>query len=322
MAHRDRRAPRSRIASGCLVFAFAVTAMGCLGTEGNVLTPVDRADSDHDDEFGDEACTTLECPNATLSGTVFCGHVIDLETSEKLTESSEVIVESPPLLRFFDSADFAENRDSADVLAMVEPDGCGRFATTVPPRANGEPIPSVVIMTGESGTMPGDDMPYRPTISVVETKSGVTQRPNVFALRTSTDRSWGELAGQGDEGIASKGPLLAIFIDTEAPAVAPFTGALVEGVTVTLDDMILEPQDFYFGDTDPMFRRSIDEKRRDSGPSGTGILIVPGIRPGSMVSGAHLDYHSAESSEMLAIEGLVQVQEIILEPGDVGTGFR
>ena len=289
------------------ILSLSVLLWGCFATEGDVLTPVGSRDSDHG--FGDPACTTLECPTAALDSLVFCGHVVDLETSTFITES-------PPVLQFHAEEDFVSDPDGAVALSVVEPDDCGRFATTIPSQPGETNIPSVVIHAGDPGAAPVGDEIYRRTFSVVTTKNGAPHFINAFALRTSTDRLWGEETGQGGDGIGSKGPMVAIFVDTEADeAQAPFPGALVEGVTLTVDGMILEQQDFYFSDGDPMVRRTIGPKRSNSGATGTGILIVPGLRPGAVCSGQHPD-QVVESSAMLVLEGLVQVQEIATRPDE------
>lgn len=268
-----------------------VVAGGCV-TEGDVLTPV-ASQSPGEDGYGDEDCTTLECPISTLDDAAFCGRVIDLETSEIITESA-------PVVRFFEEDEFKDRLAEAPALAVVQPDSCGRFATTI--RLDDMDI-SVVMQTGKLSITPDDDAPYRSAFSILTKESEKNRDLEAYALRTATDLRWGGQAGQGDEGTASKGPLVAIFRDV--------AGEPVTSVQITLEGEPREDEDFYFSDDNPIIRSTISLKESETGIAGASMLIVPGVRPeGVACGGDHEDTVVEEPCRMLGLPGQVQVQVI------------
>ncbi|MEM9492546.1 MAG: hypothetical protein AAGC55_25585 [Myxococcota bacterium] len=249
---------------------------GCLSAEGDVLLAPGG-------DLGD-GCAELSCPSPQPGMATVCGRVIDLETSQPITES-------PPEVRIVDftgSIEFAE----------LEVDSCGRFSAQV----FGAGLLSVV----HTGGIP-ETGGYRQVASVADIEIGGIQQVTAYALRADTDSRWAQAAGLDDDGFGVQGAQAAIFVDITQPAVAPLQGTPVTGASLVVNGVFSPAQEFYFADEAPEQRSEIVSTAQSTGQNGTGIL-----REGTVATygGSHPNCTFSEQIVAARIAGVIQVQEI------------
>ncbi|HUH00820.1 MAG TPA: hypothetical protein VML75_02430 [Kofleriaceae bacterium] len=236
----------------------ALLVAACTATEGDVLTSIEAdaaAVADAPPELDAGGCpTTPTCPTPPVGDIGVCGQLLDLENS------APVLVDAPSV-RIFDLDDFRADPLGAIALAQIEPDECGFFATTI----DGDPG-LVVVHTGEVSGIG----PYRRVTTAVATAPSTTVRVAAWGLRRETDEAWSNAAGLIGLSFAERGALMPIYVDTNQPSLGPLQGMPVAGVAMTAGGNPVST-DFYFSDTDPTQRTTLDSNAVVTGANGAAI---------------------------------------------------
>ncbi len=278
----------------------ALGLSGCMVSEGDVLSSVGQSDARAGDGGGvgdADPCAEPECASPSPGDVTICGRVLDVESSQPVTASE-------PEVRIFDLDDLRDDPLDAIALATVTPDECGWFTTTIDAS-----LGMAVIHTGELSLVPAG--PYRGAASLIEAPPGQIVRVNAYVLRSTTDEAWSAGAGLVGGTFANPGALvgavMAIYVDLDRPAQAPFQGALVAGVVMLVDGAVEASGDYYFSDVDPLSRSQVAAAQTATGSNGAGLVITStGLKE---LSGA-LAGCTFASSQVAAIPTMVQVQEI------------
>jgi len=281
---------------------------GCMSTDGDVLSTLTGDGGAGDDDAAETADGSTEpdalvwdadncsypCPAPDAGDVSVCGRIIDLETNQPITSGG-------PELLVFDLNELRE--DPLHALPNATPtieEGCAWFHTTID------------AVTGWTVAHTGDLLgtgPYRRVTSVIPTLSpGQTVHANAYVLRAETDEAWSDDAGLPLlTTFASGGAVMAIFVDIDEPAVWPFQGKPLSGVTMLTDGNPHPLDDYYFSDADPTTRSTIDPGLTTTGVDGAALMRGPeGISTysGQLVGCAFSD------TPGLPIPSAVQVQEI------------
>lgn len=98
-------------------------------------------------------------------------------------------------------------------------------------------------------------------ISNGERREGV----ETYAVRHTTDATWTAAAGLGGQSFVERGVILMVFRDAD--------GIPVEGVVVTEGAGTSPANDYYFSDTTPGTRRTVDPALTATGPNGAALKI-------------------------------------------------
>lgn len=270
----------------------------CNDTNGEVLTTLDgdggmdAADADPttpDAPDANPACLVEgPCRSPSPINVTVCGRVVDVETSEVIKAPTDVIVQ------FFNFADFP----SGPSLAEVTPDECGWFEA-----ADIFGIPGVLVMSTDDQ---GGGGTYSRVVSVLSSFPGNIVPANAPVLRATVDQAWGDAAGLGGDSFSDVGALLLMFFDVTEPWVFPYSGAPVSGVTITENGAAQSSDDYYFSDTDPLLRTTVDIGLFSTGADGAGLIV--NTVPLNEYSGSRLGCNFDETNGV--IPGIVQAQEI------------
>jgi hypothetical protein len=212
----------------------------------------------------------LPCPAASSTTAVVCGRLYDLETSATIQDtaapcSNDTLAADGPCsldVQFFDAVPFATGGGTAGELAYESDklirDSCGRFRVTL--NATGSVDGFVAV-----GARPAATDTTRKLSGVVIPAPFGSQTNNVelYSMRTSTDMAWSTSADLADGTFASKGVYVSIFKSE---------GEALDGITM-VGPANPAANDFYFSDTDPDTRRTINPTANATGANGTGLLI-------------------------------------------------
>jgi len=90
----------------------------------------------------------------------------------------------------------------------------------------------------------------------------------MYAISHTTDATWSSAANLVGDSLVERGAILAVFTRDGAP---------VEGVVVTEGGAPDVANDYYFSDTTPDTRRSVDPLRAATGPNGSALLLNSGL---------------------------------------------
>ncbi len=263
----------------------------CVISEGDVLTSV-GSDGGADGPTGDaDPCAAPgPCPVPAAGDVTICGRVIDVETSQPVTGGE-------PDVRVFDLDELRLDANPEE-LALVTPDECGWFTTTIH-----AVLGNTVIHTGE--LFGGGD--YARATSLIDAPAGQRVQANAYVLRDQTDQTWSEQAGLSSLTVADRGAVLPIYVDLDAAAVGPFQGGPVSGVTATVDGNPSPSDDYYFSDTDPLSRGQVAPALTATGIDGAALLLSP---TGTLDVGGQKSGCTFEPVLAASILTMVQVQEV------------
>jgi len=247
------------------VLLAAAAWAGCT-TEGEVLhggddgggSPVDAASSGDGATDADPCVDPGPCPAPPAGDITLCGRVIDLETSLAVRSGG-------PEIRVFDPVAFASDPDGAVAAAVVTPDSCGWFSTTV------DGLLGVALV--HTGPFPPATSSYQRVIQRVDADPGQAVRINAWVLRGVTDAAWSAAAGLGGQTFSDLGTTLLIFADVNAPALPPLQGTPVAGVTATKNGLSAPADDYYFSDTEPLGRATVDPGGAVTGADGSALVV-------------------------------------------------
>lgn len=219
------------------------------------------------------------CPQPDSGRNTVCGRLVDAETGEFLSMDAATGTNcldvpaadrtGPCLMKveFYDALGFAQNPTGTLPLPTDDlvVNDCGWFrGTNIPTPALGflavgvndsvdvDPADDVWVFTGVAFPVaPGDRRPNQIT----------------YVVANDTDTKWTETAASpfGATTFSEKGVFFPIFM---------LEGEPVEGVKVTRDPAGVVPNDdYYFSDTDPTVRATVDPAQDATGPNGAGLLV-------------------------------------------------
>lgn len=275
-------------------------AAGCVTAEGDVLTSAGNApdatpgaDAPGVADGGEGCAAQPPCPTPASGEITVCGQVVDLETSAP-------VIDAPPTIRIFELTDLQLDPTGAIPEAVVDPDACGYFSVTL------DGVLGVLVV--HTGELVASD-PWRRTASLVIASPGQVARVNAFALRATTDDAWTQSAGLTGESFADRGATMMIYVDITAPAVEPFQGTPIAGVTMTRSGLEQPAADYYISGADPRSRSQIDPGLSATGPTGAALMIGGGFGI-ETYGGNHANCTLAQSTG-LSLAGVVQVHELL-----------
>jgi len=217
------------------------------------------------------------CPQPTAGKNTVCGRLTDAETGEYIemadadgTDCLDIPAgdrTGPCLLDvlFYDALGFAQNPTGTAPLPTDElfVNNCGWYmGTNIPTPALGYMAVGAEDSDGAADTyvLSGVAFPVAPGERFADQKT--------YVARHASDETWTDTAGYpfGATTFAGKGVFMPIFsIAGEVP---------VTGVKITRDPAGVVPaDDFYFDDTDPTVRSSVNVTQDSTGPNGAGLMI-------------------------------------------------
>lgn len=199
-----------------------------------------------------------------------CGQLLDLETSLPLVTNNpqgncdpqHPAATGPCALEahVFDAIAFASDPQTATDLAADEVlvNECGQVRITNLVPAGAQYV--AVALRNATGVtthrVTGLAMP-------VATGKAIKGVP-LFALRTTTDQAWTTSAGLTGATFADRGVYVGIFLHGQAP---------VPGVKLTRTGTISADDDYYFSDTSPTTRSTIEAAQAQTGANGTALML-------------------------------------------------
>jgi hypothetical protein len=221
--------------------------------------------------FGPGACGP-PCPPPEPGNVAVCGRFVEAETAEPI-DSDDATGEScdpenpssggPCALSvtFHSALQYAADPSSAPAIvpASMRVTDCGWFAAELE-----EPELGFLAVVVDRNAELADTRV--PTVHVLPAPQG--SRLNgliMYSVRRATDAAWTATAGDpfGGQTFADRGAVLATYLHAGAP---------VAGVQVVADGE--QPQsDFYFADTDPWTRTTVDPALDATGVNGSALLV-------------------------------------------------
>jgi hypothetical protein len=227
----------------------------------------------------------LPCPAPSANKLTLCGRIYDLEDSTPLDDGNASNGEPWRAieLRVYDPIAFIMDTNSSPILTAT-PDSCGRFVIADVAR----PPSTFVAVATEDITGGGADL-YVQTGIAAPTMPGQTLGGlRAWSFRRSTDEAWSTAAGLSGTTFSKLGVYIPIFVS--GPALAPFQGSPVAGVTIAALDQsgvrqIQSGNDYYFDDNAPLSRHTLST-RSMTGANGTGLFLNAGLGSYSGIGGA------------------------------------
>lgn len=232
-----------------------------------------------------------DCPAPTGSNHYSqCGRVYDIATGTPLDDGRPET--GTPYrnveVRIYDPIQFAADPDNTAPIDTVYPNSCGWFeGFNLPRPLSGFSAPG--LDDCEDPELSGDpvtvcDEPavdhYIPTGASAVVEPGENERHmNIFFTTHETDELWSEQLGLTNETITDKGVYFPIVLDSSregrlAEWVGPFEGRPVSGVRITVSASGGPYDDYYFADTDPLYREVIGLALTTTGLNGAGIITT------------------------------------------------
>jgi hypothetical protein len=284
-----------------LPFAFLVLVPACGGSDEafiDAAPPVDSAgqpDAGPDAEVPDAAppdgappasCDVpLPCPAPDVGKVSVCGQLHDAETSAPIQAASPTFLacgtdgaatDGPCqlALQLYDALDFAGNPTGAVPLPADEVvvDDCGRF------RAHNVTRPALGFLGLAVDDADGAADAHRLSGTARPAASGaVLAGLRLDAVTVATDTTWTTQAGLVGDSLAERGVILATFVDGDTP---------VAGVTMTRNGAPVPAGTYYFSDTAPASRTTVDPEQTSTGADGAALML-----------GSSLVEHSGDGGE-------------------------
>jgi hypothetical protein len=240
---------------------------------------------------GGGGCGSISCGSPAGSNMSLCGQLYDVETGAIIRQ-----VDPPPTgqpcdeanptadgpcalsVEFYDPLAFAANPAGTSPLNADTKliNDCGHFiGVNVTRPFNGFAAVAIEDCTDMDC---GDDV--RLTGIAFPVEAGEVRRDlRAFAIRRTTDEIWTSSAGDPFAGGAS-------FVDKGVYGpVFNHEGVPVEGVVITAGGATRPADDYYFSDTDPTLRTTVDTDLSSTGPNGMGLMVNSSLGNHSGVGG-------------------------------------
>jgi len=219
------------------------------------------------------------CPQPDSGKITVCGRLTDAETGEFIsvegatgTNCADIPVEDregPCLMKvqFYDALAFAQAPSATAPLdndAIVVND-CGWF------KGDNIKTPALgflAVGADDTDDVAAEDDQWVLTGVVFPVNPG-DRRPDqvTYVVSNTTDDKWTESAGYpfGASTFSQKGVFFPIY---------KLAGEPVEGVQITRESAgVVEADDYYFSDTDPDIRSTVDVAQNATGPNGAGLMV-------------------------------------------------
>jgi hypothetical protein len=251
----------------------------------------------------DVCADPLPCAAPSAGHVTLCGQLFDLGTSAAIQADAPTGAAcdlgnpaDPCSLTVlaFDVIEVVSNPTDPQPLDAdsIVVDDCGRFQVI------DAMAPTSTRVALLAAPIAGDD--YRRAGIVFGATSGqAVDGLELHALSSATDAAWSAAAGLEGDTFASLGVIVGIFTNAGTP---------VDGVTIQTGTGTQFPaDDFYFDDTDPASRLSVNPAATATGANGTALLIDhPSI--GLYTGSTPPDGCTWPSAQAATIAGLVFVQ--------------
>lgn len=258
----------------------------------------------------------LLCAEQPPGKACIAGRLRDFETSGPVRDSplddalcTAVTASGPCSLSISvtDFVAFAQNPSGTVPLALDEHvvDRCGRF------RLSGFQVPGfglVVVTIDDDGAAPDEHV-----LSGVLLAVGDGDRLDLrrgYAVRHDTDLGWTAGAGDpfGAQSFSVRGVFAPVFLRGATP---------VQGVAITANGSVQAGDDYYFSDSDPLVRTTIDPSASSTGVDGAGLLVDSGLMNHSGMGG---EPPGCEWPSVLAstVPGVVLVHDFKAVDGTTG----
>jgi len=213
----------------------------------------------------------LTCPQADASKVSVCGRLYDVETDEQLRAAAPNVADClsggaadgpcEMKITFYDALEFAGNPSGATPIVPQDflLDDCGRF------RAHNLQRPSLGFLGIGVDDDDGSPDVHRLTGVAFPVVSAETRnRQKTYVVREATNQAWSDDAGLGTSFV-DQGAFMTVFHGAgDVP---------VEGVQITEMGSVEAGNDYYFSDTDPNTRSTIDLTKNSTGVNGAGIKL-------------------------------------------------
>lgn len=216
-------------------------------------------------------CGPIPCPVPSGGKLSVCGRLHDIETSQPIVGANTGAACDPDVpeasgpcaleLQFYDALQFAGDPTGATPLPYdrLRVNDCGYFA------AENIPAPALGFL-GIGVDDAGSADSYALSGVAIASVAGAREPDlTLYATRRTTDEMWTTSAENpyGASTFSEHGVYVAIFLDENGP---------VEGVVVTQNGSPQPASDYYFSDTDPLMRSTVDTSLTSTGPNGTALL--------------------------------------------------
>ena len=261
---------------------------------------------------GGGCATDLPCTAPTANNLSICGRLIDTETDQPIAAMNATGAACDPgnpsatgpcslSVTFVDALQFAQNPQTATphVPARFLLDDCGRYrAEDIGPSSFG--FMGVAI---DDATGTGD----RYKLTGVALPDGDAKPARGFAAygtRNETDAAWS--AAISGQSFATRGVVAAVFRHGAVP---------VAGVAIRRDSQAIVADDYYFSNTAPSVRSTVDTALTVTGANGTALAVNPGSASVAAHDGAGAEPSGCRwpSSLAAAIPGVVFFQLKVAE---------
>jgi hypothetical protein len=221
--------------------------------------------------YDDSPDAREECgPACGVRRVHFCGQILDMETSQTVTDAAATALR----LRIVVAKDFAADVNTAPILE-VTPDAEGHFCAQDATH-DGVDLPpwgAFVVVVDDADEQNLTTAHVRTATTVQFFDASLTANVNVYATRASTETAWSAAAGQG---LAARGVFAGIFLDLQQPPLGPYPGTPEISVKITGPlAVFIAVDDFYFVDTSPLERRTLGP-RALTGWNGTALWVDGG----------------------------------------------
>ena len=245
----------------------ADAAVDAAPADAAVDSGVDAQQPDAGADAGPPCSQAPACPSPSAGRSMICGRIFDTETSTPAAKAEDLRVS------FFAALDLASNPEGTAAEFTVTPDECGFFVSadathqgvTVP--AN---VPIVAVGIDDVGGALDEHVFTVVALSV--SAGGKNENVHGYATLKGTDAKWS--GGLDGATLAEQGVYLGIYLDPAKPAVGPYAGAPVAGVTIIADDVERAGADFYFEDTNVLERKqAVGSQANGTGANGSALLV-------------------------------------------------
>lgn len=237
-----------------------------------------------------------------------CGRVFDFATTEPL--ANDATAGAPPVtdrsIALYDPMGFLFDPSTEPINGFgdVEIDACGWYFALNVPVPTAAPLIAVAVDDRGLGREEGD---YRLTgvASVVEPGSVIWL--HAFSTSNATDAAWGTPSTPGFATYGAQGVWAPIYVakdPTDTQDADPFHGQPVAGVVPThstVDVPVLPADDFYFSDTVPTSRVTLDGAATATGPNGTALVTNQTLEQHSGTGPANCTWNKHDAASVVGV---------------------
>lgn len=227
---------------------------------------------------GGNACEA-PCPQPTAGKNTVCGRLVDAETGDYITmpgdpqgtdcEDVPEAERSGPCamkVEFYDALGFAQNPTGTAPLNAEEivVNDCGWFKGT------NIPTPALGFLAVSADDADGSGLDKWVLTGVAFPVAPGDRRPEqvTYVVSNDTDDTWTDSGGfpfGTSTSFADKGVFFPIFL---------LEGEPVAGVKITRDPAgVVANDDYYFSDTNPHTRATVDATQDATGANGAGLMV-------------------------------------------------